>query len=65
METIKHKIISTHEQKDVRINIYIKFIHIIDSTDIFQNKHIVFYDGERYEFADNKQLITFINSIPQ
>lgn len=63
METIKHKIISTHEQKDVRINIYIKFIHIIDSTDIFQIKHIVFYDAERYEFSDNKELISFLNYI--
>lgn len=61
MEKIKHKKISSLQMDDITVNIYKNFVHIIDTTDIFETIHFIYYQGKRHIFMSNKNLLEFIN----
>ena len=65
METIKHKKLNSYQTEDVIVNVYKNFVHIIDTTDLFQIFHLICYNGESIEFYESEQAINFLNSIPE
>ena len=65
METIKHKKLNSYQTEDVIVNVYKNFVHIIDTTDLFQIFHLIYYNGESIEFYESEQAINFLNSIPE
>ena len=63
MEKINHNKINTIYIKEVIIQVYKKFLFIINTNDIFQNIYNVLYKGEIKEFNDLKKAISYINKI--